>query len=417
MLITELYGLSKNGTDWTQAFKTAIDSIEKAGGGVLKVPAGTYPTGAICLCSHIRFEIEAGACLSFIPDTEHYPLIPLEFEGIRSDVHTPCIYAKNAECITLCGDGTVNGNGDFWWKTKREGKLDAPRPYLVCFDSCAHVTIENLYLKNSPVWTVHPYRCSDVIIRGLRIKNPWDSPNTDGIDPDSCVDVRISDCSIDVGDDCIAIKSGTQDTPDKKPCEHIIITNCHFLHGHGGIVLGSEMSGNVRNVLVNSCIFHNTDRGVRLKTRRGRGGTVEGVRLANLIMESVKCPFVFNSMYYCGKGGKEPVVGDKRKLPVDEGTPALKDVHISNVVARKCTAAAGWFYGLPEMPIEGVILRDIEVEMIPGTPGLAAMMDGCEMTEQAGMTLRNVRGFRFENVKVKNVIGTELDTDDTVEFI
>ena len=139
-------------------------------------------------------------------------------------------------------------------------------------EDCERVLMDGFKVTNSPAWTIHPLRCENVTISGLTVINPADSPNTDGIDPDGCQDVRISDCTIDVGDDCIAVKSGTEKTPDRQPSERIIITNCHFLHGHGGVVLGSEMSGGVRNVVVSSCVFSGTDRGVRLKTRRGRGG-------------------------------------------------------------------------------------------------------------------------------------------------
>jgi len=262
---------------------------------------------------------------------------------------------------------------------------------------------------------VHPVRCRNVVCRGLNICNPYHSPNTDGIDPDGCQDVRISDCTIDVGDDCIAIKSGTEKTPDAQPSERIIITNCHFLRGHGGVVLGSEMSGGVRNVVVSSCVFSETDRGIRLKTRRGRGGTVEGIQLNNLVMEKVVCPFVFN-MYYGGRVAKpeEKYYWDKAPLPVDEHTPRLRDVSIFGVRARGVTGSAGFFYGLPEMPVEDVSIRDVIVEMGDGYVEESAQMANSPDLVKAGFYLRNANNVELKDVRVIHAVTDTLLLDDSV---
>ena len=417
MKITEYAALSLGGADWSKAFSQAMDDLRAQGGGVLTVPAGVYPTGPVELFSHITLEVESGAELRFHQDADAFPLVDLEFEGIPGLAYKPCLYAKDAEDITVTGSGTLNGQGEYWWQLLKQKKLAHPRPYLVCFDNCTDVRLENVKLTRSPCWTVHPLRCENMVIRGLRIKNPADSPNTDGIDPDGCRNVRISDCTIDVGDDCIAIKSGTEDTVGARPSENIIITNCHFLHGHGGVVLGSEMSGGVRNVLVSSCVFMETDRGVRLKTRRGRGGEVAGIQLDNLLMEKVMCPFVFNMYYFCGKGGKLPEVQDRNARPVDAGTPALRDVRISNVTARKCGACAGFFFGLPERPVEGVTLSNVLVEMDEeAAPGLPAMMTGCPEMKGAGFYLRNAERVDLGGVRVVGVNGPLVDADESVRM-
>lgn len=413
MNILDFSHLSHEGTDWTAAFSAAIDVLRVQGGGVLTVPAGDYPTGSIRLYSNMTLEIQSGATLRFLQNTAAFPTIELEFEGLAGLVYQPCIFAENAENVVITGYGTIDGQGDYWWRQHLEGMLAHPRPYLVCFSQCRHIVLENVTLINSPVWTVHPLRCQNVVVRGVNIKNPADSPNTDGINPDGCQDVRIHDCTIDVGDDCIAIKSGTEDTPNPQPSERILITNCHFLHGHGGIVLGSEMSGGIRNVAVSSCVFYETDRGVRLKTRRGRGGTVEGLQLTNLIMENVMCPFVFNMYYFCGKDGKTPYVRDKLPQPVTNSTPHLRDVSISGVRARSCTACAGFFYGLPESPVEGVVLRDVIVEMAADGPAdTPAMMEDCPVMQSAGFYLRNVKNVNLHDVQVRGIVGTEIDGDD-----
>ncbi|MGN0779134.1 MAG: glycoside hydrolase family 28 protein [Aristaeellaceae bacterium] len=415
MNIRDFACLSHNGQDWTEAFRTAVAQLQTQGGGVLTVPAGVYPTGSIRLYDNMTLDIQSGAVLRFLQQDTAYPLIPLEFEGVAELMYQSCIFAQNAENVTVTGRGVVDGQGSYWWDRLRARTLAHPRPYLVCFADCRHVLLENVTLTNSPAWTVHPLRCQDVTVRGLLIRNPADSPNTDGIDPDACQDVRILDCTIDVGDDCIAIKSGTEATRNRQPSERIIISNCHFLHGHGGVVLGSEMSGNIRNVVVSNCVFYETDRGVRLKTRRGRGGVVEGIQLFNLTMEKVMCPFVFNMYYFCGPDGKTPRVRDKAPQPVDATTPLLRDVAITGVRARACTACAGFFYGLAEAPVEGVSFRDVVVEMLPdGAADYPAMMDDCPKMQGAGFYLRNARDVRFSGVQVKGVQGAILNADDTV---
>ena len=416
MNIRDYAAYSHEGQDWTEAFLRAIDDMKKQGGGVLSVPAGEYPTGSIRLYDDMTLNIESGAALRFHQDEKAFPLIELEYEGNPGPMHQACIYAEKAKNVTVTGFGTVDGQGKYWWDRVWAKSLKYPRPYLVCFSECEHVVLENVTLTNSPAWTVHPLRCRNVVVRGLNIRNPYESPNTDGINPDACQDVRISDCTIDVGDDCIAIKSGTEKTPNRVATERVIITNCHFLHGHGGVVLGSEMSGNVRNVVVSSCVFYGTDRGIRLKTRRGRGGTVEGIQLTNLTMENVVCPFVFNMFYGCGTKPEDKYVWDKEPYPVDESTPCLRDVSISGVRARGVTSCAGFFYGLPEMPVEGVSLQDVVVEMGEGYIEDPAMMGNCPDLKKAGFFLRNAVDVDLRGVRVKGVEGDWLLVDDTVKL-
>ncbi len=241
-------------------------------------------------------------------------------------------------------------------------------------------------LRNSPSWTINPIRCNDVTIDNVSIWNPADSPNTDGIDPESCSNVRISNCHIDVGDDCIAIKSGTEDTKERVPCENIAIANCTMIHGHGGVVLGSEMSGDIRNVAITNCIFKQTDRGIRLKSRRGRGGTVEDVRVSNIVMEDVICPFIMNLYYFCGPRGKDKYVWDKRPYPVTEETPTFRRIHFANITARNVHAAAGFLYGLAERYVSEVTFTDIDVSMAEqAIPGKLSHDGGNRGHEQPGL--------------------------------
>ena len=410
MLLTEFSSLCV-GDDWTKAFAAATEAIEAAGSGALRVPAGIYRTGPIRLTSNMKLTVEAGAEIRFFDDEDAFEPIELEFEGKASLCHTPCVYAEDAEFVTLSGEGTINGCGLKWWQRKWQNKLKYNRPYLVCFNRCKHVTVSGLTLTDSPVWTVHPLRCEHVTLRDLTIINPWDSPNTDGIDPDASKDVTINNCYIDVGDDCIAIKSGTENTPSLMPCERIIISDCHFIHGHGGVVLGSEMSGGVHDVLVTNCAFYHTDRGIRLKTRRGRGGSVSGLRASNLSMDGVMCAFVFNMYYFCGEDGKTPYVADKNALPFDKRTPSLSDVSITGVSVKNCTACAGYFYGLPESWIENVTISDVSVSFTDGKSDTPAMMADCPKMQRRGFYMRNTGNVSIGRVRFTGLIGEEFDTD------
>lgn len=403
------------GEDWTEAFRQAVEQLAGQGGGTITVPAGHYATRSIQLRSHMTLQLEAGALLDFTDDIENYEVIPMEFEGIAGTMYKPLIFASGEEDVSVIGQGKMNGNGARWWRESK--RLPHRRPYFVCFHDCRRVRLEGVTLENSPVWTVHPIYSEDVVIHGVKIKNPADSPNTDGIDPDSSRNVRISDCIIDVGDDCIAIKSGTEDTPDKRPCENITITNCNMLHGHGGVVIGSEMSGGIRNIAISNCVFQDTDRGIRLKTRRRRGSAMENMVFENIVMDRVMCPFVFNMYYFCGARGKEKHVWDKAAYPLDETTPAMRDVMIHNILVTSATGAAGFMYGLAEQPVENISLSNVSVRMVrDGKPDTPAMMDGIEPMQGAGFFLRNARGIRFQNVRITGADGEAVDADDSVDI-
>ncbi|EES74880.1 glycoside hydrolase family 28 protein [Paenibacillus sp. MB22_1] len=400
------YGAVKDsGVPATAAIAAAITAASEAGGGTVVVPAGTFVTGAIFLKSHIELRLSPGAVLSFSTNPDDYPVVKSRWEGVQREVHASCIYGEDLENVTVTGSGCINGNGQPWWEKQRNRpeELHYPRPKLISFDRCRRVTIRDVSLVDSPSWTVNPIRCHNVTIDNVSILNPADSPNTDGINPESCSNVRISNCHIDVGDDCIAIKAGTEETAERVPCENITITNCTMIHGHGGVVIGSEMSGNIRNVTISNCVFQHTDRGIRLKSRRGRGGIVEDIRVSNLVMENVICPFIMNLYYFCGPRGKEKYVWDKNPYPVTEETPQFRRIHFSDITAREVHAAAGFLYGLAEQYISEVTFDQIEISMAKdAVPGRPAMMDGIEETARRGFYLGNVRDVRFNQVSIEN---------------
>jgi polygalacturonase len=408
------FGAAGDGsTHDTRAIQRAIDACGAAGGGTVWITAGAYVTGALILRSHVTLHLEAGATLLGSEDPADYPVIRSRWEGVEQETHAPLIGGSQLERIAVVGRGTVDGRGAAWWRSFRDGVLRYPRPRLFSFEACQDVLIEGLSLARSPSWTIHPLRCRNVTIDKVTIANPPDSPNTDGINPDSCRDVHVSNCHIDVGDDCIAIKSGAEagDPRQRTPCENVTITNCTMVHGHGGVVIGSEMSGGVRNIVIANCVFEGTDRGIRLKSRRGRGGIVEEIRVTNVIMTGVLCPFTVNLYYACGAWG-DRTVADKQPHAVTAGTPSFRRIYLSHISARDVRLAAGFLYGLPEMPVEDVALDDVSISVArDAEPGYPEMADDMELMQGAGLYARHVRGLRLHNVEVTGQRGPALLID------
>lgn len=387
----------------TETIQAAIDAASAAGGGTVVVPAGTHRVGSLRLRSHVELHLEMGARLQFVADRDEYPVVDARWEGAPAQIYSPCLYAHGETNVAITGFGVIDGQGKSWWDAFRDDRasLPYPRPTLIGLHECTQVTVRDVTLRDSPSWTVHPLLCEDVTIHNVRIVNPADSPNTDGIDPESCRNVRISDCHIDVGDDCIAIKAGTQATPERVPCENVTITGCTMVHGHGGVVIGSEMSGGVRNVVITGCVFQGTDRGIRIKSRRGRGGVVEDVRVSNVVMDGVLCPFVFHQYYFCGPGGKDPVVHDRNPQPVDEGTPLFRRIHLAHITARNVHAAAGYFSGLPEQPLEEITLDDISISFADdAVPGMPAMATGVPDMARAGFLISFASDVELSRVRI-----------------
>jgi polygalacturonase len=253
-----------------------------------------------------------------------------------------------------------------------------------------------------------------VRIHGISIRNPHNAPNTDGINPDSCQFVRISDCYLNVGDDCITLKSGEEDVdrpPERASCENITITNCTMVRGHGAVVCGSEMSGNVRNVTISNCVFRGTDRGLRFKSRRGRGGIIENVRMTNIVMEDVRTPLCGNLFYHCEAYG-EARVTDTHAYPLDDTTPRMERLHFSHITARNAWHAAGVFHGLPEMSIRDLVMEDIDIQMAPDAKeGWTIMASTIPKLARRAFVFRHVDGLRMRDVRVDGHEGPFLDQE------
>ena len=377
----------------TRLINSTIERLAGEGGGTLFFPAGRYLTGPIRLKSNITLELEAGATLLFSTNFDDYlPFVEVRHEGVMMKSFCPLIYATDAENITIKGEGTLDGQGKAWWDEffkvlidlrdngKRDvnkyqplfekendvkkiasetnedwhGTLDRRffRPPFIQPIRCKNVRIEGVKIINSPFWTVNPEFCDNVTVDGVTIHNV-DSPNTDGINPESCCNVHISNCHISVGDDCITIKSGRdlQARNIGAACENITVTNCTMLSGHGGVVIGSEMSGGVRRVTITNCVFEGTDRGIRLKSTRGRGGIVEDIRISNIVMTDIKKEaLTFNLKY-----SRMP------QEPKSERTPVFRNIHISGVTVVDVNVPIQ-IVGLEEAPISDIVLRDIQIK-------------------------------------------------------
>lgn len=393
------------------AIQSAIDACAAQGGGTITLPAGHYVSGSLFLRDNISLHLNPGAVILGSENPEDYPIVHSRWEGKHQETYAPLIAGQNINNITVTGRGMIDGRGAIWWQAKKDGSLKHPRPRLISFSDCTNILIEGITAINSPSWTINPIHCQNVNIRGITIINPTDSPNTDGINPDSCRLVRISDCYVSVGDDCITIKSGTEhEHPNRyAPCRDIAITNCTLERGHGGVVIGSEMSGGVKNVVISNCVFIGTDRGIRIKSRRGRGGEIEDIRVSNLIMDGVLCPFTMNLYYHIGVRGNTDV-SDKNPRSVDDTTPRLRRIHFSHITARDVKHAAGFLYGLAEMPLEDISFTDVSISISDeADSGYPEMADDIPSMSQAGFFIRNARHLRLENVEVTGQIGEAFD--------
>lgn len=375
--LTDFGAVADGKTLCTEAFAKGIDALSAQGGGKLIVPAGIWLTGAIVLKSNIELHVDEGALVQFSSDTT-------QIKG------RALISAQKAENIAVTGKGMFDGAGEAWrpvkhykmtetqWKAlvASGGRVDQQdtwhpsggnemrRPRMLNFDHCQRVLLEDAIFQNSPSWNINPSFCDDVTIRNLNIRNPWYAQNGDGLDLDSCRNVIIRGTRLDVGDDALCMKSGAGAEARKngRATENVLIEDCTVYHGHGGFTIGSEMSGGVRNIRVNNCVFIGTDIGLRFKTQRGRGGAVENIYLSNIQMTNIPTDAISFNMYYGGAGPTEEgsSVGEVAPEPVGEGTPQFKNIFMQDIVCRGARRAVQ-LQGLPEMPLAGIHMRRVSI--------------------------------------------------------
>ena len=437
--VADFGGVGNGQTLNTGAFSNAIASLSEKGGGELDVPPGIWLTGPIRLCSNLNLHLERGALIKFSPDYNLYPIMVIDRKGEKEVVTTSPIFGQNLENVGITGEGIIDGSGEAWRAVKKDkltevdwdalvksgGVLDEKnetwwpsqaamggekivsqlqssnvldvaqyepyhqflRPKLVCLMGCKKVLLQGVTFENPPNWTINPALSEDVSILNVTVHNAYSAQNSDALDLESCRRAIIKDSTFDAGDDGICIKSG-RDAVGRRigmPTEDVLVEGCTVYHAHGGFTVGSEMSGDVRNILVTNCTFIGTDAGIRFKTVRGRGGVVENinitdVRMVNILQNAID----FNMFVYVGRPKDETA-----PPPVTEATPKFQNIHISNLVCRGAQNAIV-FVGLPEMPIHNVDFNNVSI------------------TANDGASLMDCDGIHFNNVHIESKSGPPL---------
>ena len=412
-------------TDDTTAIQTAISCLPE--GARLYFPEGVYLTSPLSLKSHITLEICGGATLRGSADRSKYPIIPGSvsnlnggelntgiWDGAPIPMYQSLLFAEYCTDITIVGEGVIDGcgsDGGWWDEAIRRGPIKRPR--IIFFNRCDGVRLHGVNVKNSPNWNIHPYFSKNIDIIGVTVEAPKDSPNTDAIDPEACDRVDIIGCRLSVGDDCIAIKSGKIELAKlfKRPASRHTVRNCLMQFGHGALTLGSELGGGVTDLTVSKCLFDRTDRGLRIKTRRGRGklSVIDGVCFENILMNDVLTPIVINAFYNCDSDGHDEYVQSRDPLPIDDRTPHLGDFIFRDIVCQGCEVAACYCEGLPERPIESISFVRFEANFKENAKSSRpAMCDGISACSRGGMFLRSVGKLTLEDVKLRGVVGDEL---------
>ena len=460
--LTEYGGVGNGIALNTVAFKKAIQALSEKGGGKLVVPPGIWFTGPIELKSNINLHLEKGSVILFSPDLDLYPLVDVIFEGLSTRRCQSPVSGKNLVNVGITGEGSINGSGQAWrplkkskvtdskWKEMTQsggvfrakdywfpsakslkgqemsdmnvpnGKLtekewndikDFLRPVMISFVECKNVLLQGVLFENSPSWNIHPLMCENVIIDRIFARNPEYAQNGDGLDVESCKNVLVVNSTFDVGDDGICIKSGKDEEGRKRArsTENVIVDNCKVFQGHGGFVVGSEMSGNVRNISVSNCEFLGTDVGLRFKSNRGRGGVVENIYINNIYMLNIATDSFLFDLYYGGKSSSESLADktieskESKEFSVTEETPCFRNIYVKNLVSRNARRAM-FFNGLPEMNISNINLENAVITSKFGAELVES--DGVKFnnvtvipTQGAAFILKNVKNFSAKDLK------------------
>lgn len=423
-------------SDDTLSIQTAI--LSSLDGGRVFFPKGTYKIRPVFLKSNITLELEKGATILASSDIKDYPILPARYqksdgtmfelsswEGEPLPTYASVFTSINLDNIKIIGEGVINCSGEEggWWQNHKEMKGKAYRPKGLFFSNSKNILLQGITVKNTPSWNIHPFFCQNVNVVDIKLESPKDSPNTDGCNPEFCTNVNIIGVNFSVGDDCIALKSGKIELGllYKKPTENVLIRNCYMAYGHGGVVLGSEISGGIKNLTVTQCYFESTDRGLRIKTRRGRGkdSIIDGVLFENIYMNNVLAPLTINMYYFCDIDGKTEYVWSKDALERDHRTPYIGRFKFKDIVCDNVHASAGYFYGLPEEPIKAIELENIVFNYHDNpTPFVPAMMSFLEPMKGHGLIFNHVDDVKIKNVQVnlKDLTKEKIEKENVKTF-
>ncbi len=401
------------------------------------VPAGVYRITSLFLKSHLRLELAEGAELRAFNEREKFVTLPptIEsydetdeyylgtWEGNPLPMFAAIISGYHAEDVIIYGAGTINGNStkETWWHNPKVMNI-AFRPRLFHINGCNNVTLQGITVCNSPSWTLHPFFSDNLKFIGITVQNPSDSPNTDGLDPESCKNIDILGVRFSLGDDCIAIKSGKiyMGRKFKRPTENVMIRQCLMENGHGAVTLGSEIGGGVKDVTIQDCFFRHTDRGLRIKTRRGRGedSVIANITFKDLTLDHVMTPLVANSFYFCDPDGRTDYVQSREVYPIDERTPFVKKMLFENMTCTNCHVAAAYFEGLPERKIEELELKNIYINYAENPiEDVPAMSDGVARSTKRGFFANNVAKLILDNVVIEGQVGEAFELHGVDELI
>mgnify|MGYP001942519312 CR=1 FL=1 len=402
--ITRFGAVNGGEVDCTKAIAAAIEACAKAGGGRVVVPAGKFLTGPIHLRSKIELHVSEGSELIFSGRFEDYlPVVQVRVGGIDCFNYSPLIYAKDCTDVAITGKGKLNGNSANWWKWKGKETVEhfrmgaervplekrifgtpeaAIRPNFVVLLNCRNILLEDFTIGSGPNWTIHPVYSENITIRRVTVET--DGPNNDGIDPDSCRDLLIEHCTFSTGDDCVVLKSGYNEDGRSvgKPTENVIMRHCSSKHGHGGLVIGSEMSGDVRNVFMHDCEFDGTDRAIRIKSRRDRGGVVEKIYARDIKVRNMVREVVILNMDYSA---------DKSALKVVD-PPVFRDMCFERITAEGAPVAVR-ITGDPKASIEHIRFRDMN------------------LSTEEGVVVKCAKNLSFEDIRLDVAEGPMFDLD------
>ena len=408
-LITKYGAIGDGKTLNTEAFKKAIETCNKSGGGRVIVPLGNFLTGAIYLKSNVELHLVDSAKIVFSVDPKDYPIVFTRWEGMELMNYSSLIYAYGETNIAITGNGLLDGGASYknWWSWNAERpakqvkarnilhemnhqKTDARtrifgdssflRPNFIQPYNCKNILISGVKMINSPMWNVNPVLCENVIVDDVKIIAH--GPNTDGVDPESCKNVLIRNCYFDTGDDCIAIKSGRDEDGRTigKPAENHIIENCEMKDGHGGVVIGSEISGGAKNIYAINCVMDspNLDRILRIKTSSSRGGIIENVFMKDVKVGTYKDAAVTCNMFYEQPGNF---------------MPTIRNIWVENLEVEKGGNFGVFVNAYKESPVQNLKMVNCNIKGVK-TP----------------MKIDYVTNMQFENVKINGQVVTAPET-------